>query len=147
MDQREPCPWRIVDDTGGAFSMGLIGGTILHGIKGYRNAPAGSKRRFAGALSEIRHRAPKLGGSFAMWGGVFSLTECSLKFLRRKEDPYNSIISGAITGGVVQIRHGIPNILASAFVGGVILAIIEGSMIMLTKFQTEQMKAEMAQMQ
>ena len=23
---REPCPWRIIDDCGGAFSMGLIGG-------------------------------------------------------------------------------------------------------------------------
>jgi import inner membrane translocase subunit TIM17 len=22
---REPCPWRIIDDCGGAFSMGLIG--------------------------------------------------------------------------------------------------------------------------
>jgi hypothetical protein len=26
---REPCPWRIIDDCGGAFSMGLIGERIL----------------------------------------------------------------------------------------------------------------------
>ena len=33
-------PWRIVDDCGGAFSMGAIGGAFFHSIKGYRNAPS-----------------------------------------------------------------------------------------------------------
>lgn len=33
-------PWRIVDDCGGAFSMGAIGGSVFHGIKGFRNAPS-----------------------------------------------------------------------------------------------------------
>ena len=37
--QRDPCPWRILDDCGGAFSMGAIGGAIWHAVKGYRNAP------------------------------------------------------------------------------------------------------------
>jgi len=32
-------PYRIVDDCGGAFSMGAIGGSIFHGIAGIRNAP------------------------------------------------------------------------------------------------------------
>jgi len=26
---REPCPWRIVDDCGGAFTMGAIGGSLF----------------------------------------------------------------------------------------------------------------------
>lgn len=42
---REPCPWRIVDDCGGAFAMGAIGGSIFQGIKGFRNAPSGFGRR------------------------------------------------------------------------------------------------------
>uniref|UniRef100_A0A3Q3K1N6 Mitochondrial import inner membrane translocase subunit TIM17 n=1 Tax=Monopterus albus TaxID=43700 RepID=A0A3Q3K1N6_MONAL len=37
---REPCPWRIVDDCGGAFTMGAIGGGVFQTIKGFRNAPA-----------------------------------------------------------------------------------------------------------
>lgn len=36
---RDPCPWVILNDSGGAFSMGAIGGTIWHGIKGSRNSP------------------------------------------------------------------------------------------------------------
>jgi len=43
---REPCPMRILEDLGGAFAMGLIGGGIFQGIKGFRNAPTGVNRRF-----------------------------------------------------------------------------------------------------
>lgn len=42
---REPCPWRIVDDCGGAFTMGLIGGGVFQTFKGFRNAPSGVSRR------------------------------------------------------------------------------------------------------
>lgn len=43
---REPCPYRIVDDCGGAFAMGCIGGGVFQAIKGFRNAPSGLQRRF-----------------------------------------------------------------------------------------------------
>ena len=33
-------PWRIVDDCGGAFALGAIGGTFFHSIKGFRHAPS-----------------------------------------------------------------------------------------------------------
>lgn len=36
---RDPCPIVILNDFGGAFSMGVIGGTIWHGLKGFRNSP------------------------------------------------------------------------------------------------------------
>lgn len=42
---REPCPYRIVDDCGGAFAMGCIGGGVFQAIKGFRNAPSGFSRR------------------------------------------------------------------------------------------------------
>ena len=32
-------PYRILDDAGGAFAMGAIGGSIFAGVKGHRNAP------------------------------------------------------------------------------------------------------------
>ena len=37
-------PWRIIDDCGGAFAMGAIGGSVFHSIKGFRNAPSVSER-------------------------------------------------------------------------------------------------------
>uniref|UniRef100_A0A8C4R5I7 Translocase of inner mitochondrial membrane 17 homolog A (yeast) n=1 Tax=Eptatretus burgeri TaxID=7764 RepID=A0A8C4R5I7_EPTBU len=97
----EEYPWRIVDDCGGAFTMGAIGGGIFQAIKGFRNAPTGVKYRFRGSLNAIRSRAPQIGGSFAVWGGLFSTIDCGLVRIRGKEDPWNSISSGALTGAIL----------------------------------------------
>ena len=32
---REPCPFRIMDDCGGAFAMGCAGGAVYYYLKGY----------------------------------------------------------------------------------------------------------------
>jgi len=128
---REPCPWRIVDDVGGAFCMGNIGGGMWHAIKGARMAPAGA--RFPGSLSAIQARAPVLGGQFAVWGGLFACFDCSLTAMRQKEDPWNSIVSGAATGGVLAVRAGPQAAASAALIGGVLLALIEGMGIMITK--------------
>ena len=43
-------------------------------------------------------------GNFAVWGGLFSAIDCSLVYIRKKEDPWNSITSGALTGAILSIR-------------------------------------------
>ena len=35
-------------------------------------------------LQSIRREAPKIGGSFAVWGGLFSTFDCTLVALRKK---------------------------------------------------------------
>ncbi|CAH0394880.1 unnamed protein product [Bemisia tabaci] len=137
---REPCPWRIVDDCGGAFTMGAIGGALFQGIKGFRNAPSGMSRRFAGSLAAVKQRSPILAGNFAVWGGVFSSIDCTLVYLRHKEDPWNSIISGAATGGILAARNGVPAMAGSALIGGVLLALIEGVGILFTRLTAEQFR-------
>jgi import inner membrane translocase subunit TIM17 len=37
-------------------------------------------------------RAPVLGGNFGVWGGLFSTFDCTVKGIRKKEDPYNAIM-------------------------------------------------------
>jgi mitochondrial import inner membrane translocase subunit TIM17 len=138
---REPCPWRIVDDVGGAFCMGNIGGGIWHSIKGARMAPAGA--RLAGSLSAVQARAPVLGGQFAVWGGLFACCDCTLTAIRQKEDPWNSIISGAVTGGVLAARAGPRAMASAAVVGGVLLALIEGMGIMFTHMMAPPSPADM----
>merc|ERR1712158_94915 len=85
MDQynREPCPWRIVSDCGGAFTMGCVGGALFGFVGGARNAPAGFNRRAIGGLVRMRERGPILGGQFAAWCLCFSSFECSLVSLRQ----------------------------------------------------------------
>jgi import inner membrane translocase subunit TIM17 len=84
-------------------------------------------------LQSIRREAPKIGGSFAVWGGLFSTFDCTLVALRKKEDPWNSIASGALTGGFLQLRTGMKSAARSAAFGGVLLAMIEGVGILLTR--------------
>ena len=79
---REPCPYRIFDDIGGAFIMGAVGGSIWHSVKGARHSPSGQRLR--GSISAIKSRAPVLGGNFGVWGGLFSTFDCSLAAVRQK---------------------------------------------------------------
>lgn len=37
---------------------------------------------------------------------MFSTIDCTLVHFRKKEDPWNSIISGAATGGIIAARNG-----------------------------------------
>ncbi|XP_041458593.1 mitochondrial import inner membrane translocase subunit Tim17-B-like isoform X2 [Lytechinus variegatus] len=132
---REPCPWRIVDDCGGAFSMGVIGGSVVHAIIGARNAPAGYRHRLIGSFLAVKHKAPVVGGNFAVWGGLFSTFDCALVHIRKKEDPWNSITSGALTGAVLAARSGI------------LLAMIEGVGILMTRMSAEQFRPVNPQME
>lgn len=62
----------------------------------------------------MKVRAPILGGknimkcwrqgNFAVWGGMFSTFDCMFAAVRQREDPWNSIASGALTGGCLAIR-------------------------------------------
>jgi import inner membrane translocase subunit TIM17 len=126
-----PCPHRILDDLGGAFSMGFFGGGVWYAIKGLRNAPRG--RRIAGAAELVRLRSPALAGSFAIWGGIFSSYDCTFLHLRGKEDPWNAIMSGAATGATLACRAGLRVMAQQGLVGGVFLALIEGLGILLNK--------------
>ena len=94
-------------------------------------APSGA--RWSGSVSAVSARAPVLGGQFAVWGGLFACCDCSLTALRQKEDPWNSIVSGAATGGVLAARAGPRAMASAALVGGVLLALIEGMGIMFSR--------------
>mmetsp|Transcript_22232 Transcript_22232/g.62583 ORF Transcript_22232/g.62583 Transcript_22232/m.62583 type:complete len:188 (+) Transcript_22232:97-660(+) len=140
--EREPCPYRIFDDIGGAFLMGAIGGGIWHSVKGARNSPRGE--RMIGSVQAVKLRAPVLAGSFAVWGGLFSVFDCSFAHVRKKEDPWNAIIAGACTGGVLAARAGPRAIAFNAAVGGTLLALIEGVGIMIQKMAAESMQKQQA---
>lgn len=111
--------------------MGAVGGSMWHFVKGARNSPRGA--RFAGAIDAVKMRAPVLGGSFAIWGGMYSLYDCGLQGIRGKEDPWNSIASGALAGATLAARNGVKMAGRSALAGGVILALIEGMGIALNR--------------
>uniref|UniRef100_A0A0D9VV98 Uncharacterized protein n=1 Tax=Leersia perrieri TaxID=77586 RepID=A0A0D9VV98_9ORYZ len=131
MAEREPCPDRILDDAGAAFGMGAVGGTVVHFVKGIYNSPNGS--RLAGGSQAVHMSAAKVGGSFAVWGALFSSFDCAMVHARQKEDPWNSIIAGAATGGVLSLRQGLLASGRGFLVGASLLALIEGAGLVLNR--------------
>ncbi|PWO00286.1 putative TIM17-mitochondrial inner membrane import translocase subunit [Tilletiopsis washingtonensis] len=132
---RDPCPYVILNDFGGAFAMGAVGGTIWHGIKGSRNSPRGY--RLPGAMAAIKARAPVLGGNFGVWGGMFSTYDCTVKGIRQKEDAWNAIIAGFMTGGSLAIRSGPKTAVGSGIMCGILLGVFEGVGVLMQRFMAE----------
>ena len=93
------------------------------------------------ALNGVRTRAPVTGGNFAVWGGLFSIFDCSLAAIRRTEDAWNAIASGGITGAVLAARAGPKAMVRAAAIGAVILAVIEGASLFLQRRLMEWQKA------
>ena len=87
-----------------------------------------------GGLTHVRNRAPLIGGSFAMWGGCFSSIDCMMLYYRQVDDPWNAIVSGFITGGVLAFRSGPQAAFKNALIGGVMLTLIEGVTVMITQY-------------
>lgn len=117
-----------------------VGGTIWHGIKGFRNSPYGERR--IGALTAIKMRAPVLGGNFGVWGGLFSTFDCAVKGIRKKEDPWNAITAGFLTGGSLAMRGGYKSARNGAIGCAVLLAVIEGVGIAFGKMMAGNTKLE-----
>ena len=106
---------------------------------GLINAP--KRQRMVSGLRHVRNRAPFLGGNFGLWGGIFSSCDCMLISYRQKDDPYNAIMAGFITGGVLAIRGGASVAMNQAFFGGVVLLLIEGaSQVMMAQQMRQQHK-------
>ena len=118
---------------------------MYYAVKAMIQAPKGDKLKYISQA--VRVRAPVLGGGFAIWGGLFSTFDCTLVSIRKKEDIFNPIISGALVGGTLAARNGTKVMLKNAAVGGVLLAVIEGFMMflngMFAKSQREMVAAQM----
>eukprot|EP01133_Synstelium_polycarpum_P019567 gene19567-23442_t len=140
-----PCPEKIWNDVGVAFAMGCIGSTAMQTFIGMRNAPRGEK--VINAFTLVRKNAPRLGGNFAIWGTLFSSFDCTLAYIRKKEDYINPIAAGALTGGVLAARSGWRTSVVSAAFGGIFIGLIESVQHMFEKMMSKQKAEEMAHQQ
>lgn len=89
-------------------------------------------------------RAPVLGGNFGAWGGLFSLCDCAVKGVRQKEDPWNAIGAGFLTGGALAMRGGFKSARNGAIGCAVLLAVIEGVGIGFQKMMAGSTKLEVS---
>ena len=109
--------------------MGAVGGGAVNLVKGFYNSPKGY--RFPGGLEAIRREAPKIGGSFAVWGGLFSAFDCTLVAIRRRRTPGTRSCPARCCCATASPPPADPPRLAG-------LAVIEGISIMLTRVTAPQ---------
>jgi import inner membrane translocase subunit TIM17 len=57
-------------------------------------------------------------------------------YYRQQDDPFNAIVGGVITGGLLSIRGGASIAFKQACIGGVILMLIEGVQVIWMAHQT-----------
>lgn len=121
--------------------------------------------RFVGAVSSIKARAPVTGGNFGIWGGMFSTFDCAVKGWRQKEDAWNAIISGFMTGGCLALRSmlhliqvailscrsdhvhakgGPRTALSSAIMCGILLGVFEGVGVLFNRVTSAGQRPQMA---
>ena len=118
--------------------------------------------RFVGAISSIKARAPVTGGNFGIWGGMFSTFDCAVKGWRQKEDAWNAIISGFMTGGCLALRStgyisfwsscsdyihvigGPRTALSSAIMCGILLGVFEGVGVLFNRVTSAGQRPQMA---
>lgn len=69
---------------------------------------------------------------------MFSAFDCTCIWWRRKEDPWNPIIAGAMTGAVLAGRGGPGAMAKNAVFGGLFLAVIEGVGIVFHRMMSQE---------
>ena len=92
----------IPNDFGGGFALGSLLGSGVYFIKGALNAP--KQKRLLNGMLHLRKRAPIMGQTFALWAGTYSLVDYSLYKITGKSNSVNPVISGFLTGGILNWR-------------------------------------------
>lgn len=78
-----------------------------------------------------------LGGNFGVWGGLFSTYDCTVKAVRQKEDSWNAIIAGFMTGGSLAIRSGPKTAIGSGIMCGILLGCFEGVGVLVQRLMSD----------
>lgn len=68
---------------------------------------------------------------------MFSTFDCAIKGWRQKDDAWNAILSGFMTGGCLAIRSGPKSALGSAVACGILLGVFEGVGVLLSRVFNE----------
>ncbi|OEL17816.1 hypothetical protein BAE44_0021166 [Dichanthelium oligosanthes] len=121
----------LLDNVGQGFCHGAAVSSIYHFFGGLRNSPNGDG--LAGAARAVRAHAPRTGGSWAAFWGVWCVFENAAFFARGKDDPWNSIAGGAATSGFVRLRQGAHVATRDTIVTAAGLTLLQGFCILLDK--------------
>ncbi|CAI9778371.1 unnamed protein product [Fraxinus pennsylvanica] len=116
-------PWfdRLLHETGDFFCFGIVGGSA------FNMSPKGE--RFIRGLQAVRVNAPLCASYCAVWGGLTSVFESSMKYVRQKDDTWTSILSDVAAAGLLNMRRGLGPSLSSSLIVSSTMELVEGYLV------------------
>ncbi|KAJ3071222.1 Mitochondrial import inner membrane translocase subunit tim22 [Quaeritorhiza haematococci] len=106
----ESCPAKTVMSAGAGFVFGGVFGTFMSSIDWNVNhdeyQKMTTKQQLRYTLKDMGQKSYSTAKNFAIVGAMFAGTECIIETYRAKNDMYNGISAGCITGGALAARAG-----------------------------------------
>ena len=124
MNFQIPFPGNITYHISDSFLTGYSVGSIFYFIKGVYISP--KNNRIKGGIKFIKDRAKKLGGNFALWSLLYSLSYNGISKFRKKNDILNNTFAGFSTGFIMSFRNGWKNSFKSGLTSTAFLLFVEG---------------------
>ncbi|GJQ08729.1 hypothetical protein GpartN1_g520.t1 [Galdieria partita] len=95
---------------GGLFGslMGLVFGGYSSAVDTAVETQGTVKQKWLAGSRVAKNACVRQAKTFALWGTVYSGTECAIEKYRAKHDLWNSLVAGCITGGVLTSQPKIP---------------------------------------
>ncbi|KAG0632990.1 Tim17/Tim22/Tim23/Pmp24 family-domain-containing protein [Tuber brumale] len=114
----ESCPVKTAISGGFGFGLGALFGLFMASMSydtpmtGLPGAPSANlqnlplKEQLKRGFKDMGQRSYSTGKNFALVGSIFAGTECCIEGFRAKNDMYNGISAGCVTGGVLAAKAG-----------------------------------------
>ncbi|KAJ3082070.1 Mitochondrial import inner membrane translocase subunit tim22 [Rhizoclosmatium hyalinum] len=106
----ESCPFKSVMALGAGFALGGLFGMFMSSMDTTTNmdefTKKSTKEQIRLTLKDMGQRSYSSAKNFAVVGAVFSGTECVIETYRAKNDIYNGISAGCITGAALAAKGG-----------------------------------------
>ena len=71
----------------------------------------------AAALKGFVRYGSRWGWKLGLFAGIFTMGRTLSSVYRNKDDVFNYVVAGSVTGGVFKVRHGIKPVIGGAFLG------------------------------
>ncbi|KAI5799241.1 Tim17/Tim22/Tim23/Pmp24 family-domain-containing protein [Peziza echinospora] len=119
----ESCPVKTLLSGGAGFALGGVFGLFMASMS-YDTPMSGAtpitslplKQQLRVGLKDMGNRSYSSAKNFALVGSMFAGTECCIEAYRAKNDMYNGVSAGCLTGGILAHKAG-PQAAAVGCVG------------------------------
>jgi hypothetical protein len=111
MDLMNSCPAKTAMGAGAGFALGGLFGLFMSSADNalddkFLRLTASEQAKIT--ARQVGQKALSTAKTFGVLSAVFATTECVTESIRAKEDHYNGIIAGCVTGAILS-RNGIFN--------------------------------------